>query len=266
LFAISACPYYHLRFSMFNLRHIVTLAAIAASAFAQFPDLSSSCNSTIASLLQDSTISSCLGVADFEAIAQLIQNNSTASLVTPLNKWLVDVCSAPACSTDTLTSAATQLSTGCGFQIPQAVLAYYPTARKALCLQECVSFLYWLLIAVLVGSRGIDTCHFFSFHMSRDSTNCVTKTVTSIQKDVGGSLNAQTIMNLIFTSNTPSNLSSDTAAYCTDCTKAIYNTIANDIPQFGQAGYEGLFQQQCGASFTSTYFLCFCSPVHVTLV
>ncbi|KAF8190485.1 hypothetical protein BJ912DRAFT_323702 [Pholiota molesta] len=205
---------------MFNLRHIVTLAAIAASAFAQFPDLSSSCNSTIASLLQDNTISSCLGVADFEAIAQLIQNNSTASLVNPLNKWLVDVCSAPACSTDTLTSAATQLSTGCGFQIPQVVLTYYPTARKALCLQE-------------------------------DSTNCVTKTVTSMQKDVGGALNAQTIMNLIFTSNTPSNLSSDTAAYCTDCTKAIYNTIANDVPQFGQAGYEGLFQQQCGASFTN---------------
>jgi hypothetical protein len=67
-------------------------------------------------------------------------------------------------------------------------------------------------------------------------------------------------MNLIFTSNTPSNSSSDTAAYCTDCTKAIYNTIANDVPQFGQAGYEGLFQQQCGASFTSAYFLVFVPP------
>ena len=53
----------------------------------------------------------------------------------------------------------------------------------------------------------------------------------------------------------PASLASDTAAYCTDCTKAIYSTIVNDVPELSRAGYDGLLQQQCGASFTGSSFL-----------
>ncbi|KAG6852868.1 hypothetical protein C0991_008478, partial [Blastosporella zonata] len=154
-----------------------------------------------------------------------ILTSPNASIVAPVNNWLTGLCAAPVCSNDTLSAIVVNATAGCSTELASfglsssdntAVTAllqqYYPTARNALCLKD-------------------------------GSTNCITQILTNVQ-EITGTISLSNAVSLASASTDNATLPANVA--CTDCVKAIYNTVNTAIP--------GLFnsdsvQETCGASF-----------------
>ncbi|KAG6861236.1 hypothetical protein C0995_002358 [Termitomyces sp. Mi166 len=150
--------------------------------------------------------------------------NPSASIVDPVNSWLAGLCAAPACSNTTLAAVVGNATSGCSAEfasfgisssnvpaITALVQQYYPTVRKAACLKD-------------------------------GNTNCVTQTLTNAQS-VLGTLSVNNIATIVSSGediNLPTNVT------CTNCVKAIYNTVNTGAP--GILNPEGL-QDTCGSSF-----------------
>lgn len=93
--------------------------------------------------MEDTEVSACLGVKNLDSVAQLYFGQSTDSIVASLSSWIISVCSVPACSDDTLRKIVITLKMDWELAFPSEVIAYYPTVRKAICLQECVHLLVY---------------------------------------------------------------------------------------------------------------------------
>ena len=78
-----------------------------------------------------------------------------------------------------------------------------------------------------------------------NGNNCLASTLSDIQS-ANGPLTLNSIIQFITLGNVP-NIPPNVT--CSDCTKAAYNILRNDVPRIVSDASEGL-QQQCGANFT----------------
>ncbi|KAG6888123.1 hypothetical protein C0992_009568 [Termitomyces sp. T32_za158] len=201
------------------LARALTLSALVSFAASQLA-LSDSCQQALTTIATSPGANECLVPTPLLPIL----SNPNASIVDPVDQWLTQVCAAPACSNATLASIVSGVTSGCSAElqalgvsssdngpVTSLVQRFYPTVRKAVCYKD-------------------------------GNTNCVTQTLTNAQ-NVFGTLSVTNIVKLVLTgedTSLPANVS------CTNCLKAIYNTVNTDVP--------GLFnsetaQDQCGASF-----------------
>lgn len=109
------------------------------------PRISTQCQGTLVTLVT-SPDAQCMSP---EALAGLIVSGANASVITPINNWLGDLCARPACSNNTLASIVTNVTAGCQSdlqsfgisnssvdEIIQIVQEVYPVARQVACLAE----------------------------------------------------------------------------------------------------------------------------------
>ncbi|KAF8200958.1 hypothetical protein BJ912DRAFT_947698 [Pholiota molesta] len=197
------------------------LSALVAIVSAQ--SLSTACTNTLAVIAQNPDAASCLSPG---SLVSLATGGANASVIPTINSWLTSVCGASACSNDTLAAVVQNVTSGCSTElsglgltssvassITPLVQQYYPTVRKVACLKD-------------------------------GSTNCITQTLTNVQNIVGN-LTISNIMQII--ANPPSTIPTNVS--CTDCIKAAYNVVNQDVPSLISGAAPSL-QSQCGASFT----------------
>ncbi|KAJ7594410.1 hypothetical protein C8J56DRAFT_436732 [Mycena floridula] len=207
------------------MARFITLTFVSAASLAAAQSLSSTCTSALASVAGNADASACIAPS---ALISLVVNGEDTSIVTPVNTWLTDMCSAPSCSNDTLSAIVANVTTGCGTELAAlgystsqssdilaTIQAAYPTVRNVLCLSD-------------------------------SGTNCITQTLQNIQTAVGGTLSVNKIVSLAANStsvNIPSNVT------CTNCVKQAYNVVQASFPSL-IGGETSTLQTQCGASFT----------------
>ncbi|KAK7472753.1 hypothetical protein VKT23_000863 [Stygiomarasmius scandens] len=207
------------------IRPSFTVLSIAVGAsFAAAQSLSDQCTSTLVQAAANPDVSTCLSPGTLLPLVTGSQNNS---VIDPINNWLNSMCSAPACSNDTLSAFVQNVTAGCSTELSAmgissddansiipTIQAAYPTVRKVACLQD-------------------------------GNTKCVTQTLTNIQ-DMVGTLSISNVGNIganIASSDVPSNVT------CTDCIKEAYNIINEDFPSLVSDAQSDL-QSQCGSDFT----------------
>ncbi|KAF8893984.1 hypothetical protein BD779DRAFT_1467564 [Infundibulicybe gibba] len=185
--------------------------------------LSSGCTNTLTSIATNPDAASCLNLS---ALVPIFLGNSSSSIIDPVNNWVNGVCSSAPCSNATLSSVATNITTGCALELSAlgvssanasslgpAIQQFYPTVRKIVCLKD-------------------------------SNTNCITQTLTNVQSIVG-TLSVTNIVGVVAKFGQvqlPANVT------CTDCMKAAYNIIKTDVPDLVSDAASAV-QSQCGASF-----------------
>lgn len=188
--------------------------------FVSAQQLSSACTTSLAQVAANPDAAACLSPA---SLIPLFTGSGNTSIVEPINNWLTNICSAAPCSNATLSAVVTTVAAGCSTELSignatdtviQSVQQAYPTVRKVVCLKD-------------------------------GNTNCITQTLTNAQNIVG-TLSIKKIIDLI-SHPVPSDLSANVT--CTNCAKAAYNIIRQDIPSLGMADTSTI-QKQCGSSFT----------------
>ncbi|PPQ63477.1 hypothetical protein CVT24_005134 [Panaeolus cyanescens] len=200
-----------------------TLTVTALIAYASAQSLSQQCTATLAAIAGNPDAASCLSPG---SLVSIVAGGSSNSIVASIDGWLSNICGAPACSNDTLAAVVKNATEGCstelsglGFNsnltptITGLVQQYYPTVRKVVCLKD-------------------------------GDSNCITKTLGDVEATFG-TLNLQNIIKIV--TNPPDDLPANIT--CTNCVKAAYNVIAQDVPGLVSDTSAGL-QQQCGADFT----------------
>jgi len=197
------------------------LAALGTGATFVSAQLSSGCTTALAQVAANPDAAACLSPS---SLIPLFVGSGNTSIVDPINTWLTNICAAAPCSNATLSAVVTTVASGCSTDLPslgsgstatviQSVQQMYPTVRKVVCLKD-------------------------------GNTNCITQTLTNAQ-NILGPLSINKIIDLVANPLTslPGNIT------CTNCTKAAYNIINQDIPSLGTADASDL-QAQCGSSFT----------------
>ncbi|PPQ65669.1 hypothetical protein CVT26_000301 [Gymnopilus dilepis] len=200
----------------------VALAALVAYASAQ--SLSTQCTNALTGIATNPDAAACLAPG---SLVQIIAGGANTSIVGPINTWLTNVCSAPACSNDTISAVVQNVTTGCSNElsglglssdmipsITSLIQQYYPTARQVICLKQ-------------------------------GDTNCITQTLTNIQNIVG----PLSLSNLMQITSNPTITSLPSNITCTDCVKAAYNVINSAVPSLTSDAAPAI-QSECGASFT----------------
>jgi hypothetical protein len=202
---------------MFRLAVVAGLVAYAAA-----QSVSQQCANAVASIAADPAASQCLAIGAFIPV---VTSGTNTSIVQPLNNWINSMCSAPACSNDTIAAVVKNFTTGCSAELAAAgigsdalptitatVQALYPTLRKVACLKH-------------------------------GSTFCLTETLTNVETVTG----PLTLSNLAkIAQNPPTSLPANIT--CTDCNKEVYNIFAKDFPASVTTLTPAL-QSQCGAAF-----------------
>lgn len=110
-----------------------------------FPRYSIGCMNTLMAIGQDPAARTCLKPAQL-LLVMVGAGDGPESVVGYLDTWLGSMCSAPACSDDTLTSVLQNLTASCSDefglsssrvqQMISTVTAGYQTVRKVACLEE----------------------------------------------------------------------------------------------------------------------------------
>ncbi|KAL1673764.1 hypothetical protein EV122DRAFT_270167 [Schizophyllum commune] len=164
--------------------------------------ISSDCSSALLNVASNPEASACLSLGSLTSLV----TSQDESIVGPISDWLGNVCGAAACSNDTLSAITTNVTQGCSQElgtyglsasdaqdIIPIIQSYYPTVREALCLSD-------------------------------GDTNCIVQTLQNFQTTYGD-LTLTNIQNVLGSDDVtlPSNIT------CTDCTKALYNTVASDF-------------------------------------
>ncbi|KAJ8077322.1 hypothetical protein AAF712_004197 [Marasmius tenuissimus] len=206
-------------------RILATTAVAAGLAVASAQTLSSNCQNSLTTIVQNNDASACLAPSALVGIAAA---NSSQSLVDPINTWVNSVCGSPSCSNSTLEFIVNTVTDGCstelsvlGYdssqkaQITEIVKQVYPTARKVVCLQS-------------------------------GNEKCITKELKAVESSIG-TLSVDNIVKLVSTLSF-NNQTIPKDVYCSDCTKAAYNAINEDFPGTFDDSKSDI-QQQCGASF-----------------
>ncbi|EAU91420.1 hypothetical protein CC1G_01909 [Coprinopsis cinerea okayama7 len=203
-------------------RSLVVVSALAAYVSAQTDQPSDQCTAALSQIALNPEAASCLNTVP---LISVLTGNSSSPLLPTLKTWITGMCNAAPCSNETLAAVVQNVTTGCaedfaaynltedGGGVLTTIQQYYPTVRKVLCLQE-------------------------------SGDNCVVKTVEAVEAKVG----ELTLDNIIATGLNSSLIASD--IICTDCVKAAYNIVVQDIPQLGSGGLTGGAESLCGANFT----------------
>jgi len=186
--------------------------------------ISPECEATIISVFS-SPEAACLNPAGLAAFGSA---DPDTSLVPLIDTYLTGFCPLQACTNEALTTMATNLATGCSKefaplgitpeQFAEAVVAVYPTIRKAVCFVDTTT-------------GGL----------------CITQTLTNIE-GVVGPLTPSTIgpaLEAFFTGDPII----PPAVICTDCNKALYTLLQAELPQFFIPGTEQFLSDTCGAPF-----------------
>lgn len=100
---------------------------------------------TLINIGSNSEISACLSPALLLPVLVGL-GNGPESVVGYLDAWLASMCASPACSSDALSALVNNVTNGCSVEygLPQVkqtldfVQKNYQTARKVVCLKECV--------------------------------------------------------------------------------------------------------------------------------
>ncbi|KAF5380390.1 hypothetical protein D9615_004521 [Tricholomella constricta] len=204
---------------------ILPTAVVALSALVSAQLLSPACTNSLATIAASPDASTCLSLA---SLAPVILETKNTSIVQEFDSWLTSFCATTPCSNDTLSAIVANVTTGCGSDLslsgaPESiskaltpiVIQYYPAVRKILCLKD-------------------------------SNTNCITQTLTNIERFVGEPLTVSKVVALVLRVNgdsIPSNVT------CTNCIKEGYNILNHDIPSLvSDVGPSA--QAQCGVSFT----------------
>ncbi|KAF9526586.1 hypothetical protein CPB83DRAFT_857416 [Crepidotus variabilis] len=207
------------------LRSTLVVAGLSAIAVAQSMGISQQCISAVAGVAADPGASACLSTGSLLAIGT---TSSSASLVPVINNWLTSLCGQPACSNDTLAAVTKNITSGCttdlqafGFSqdmtpaITQYVQQYYPTVRKIACLKSGNGLCVTQTLTSVEGLTGP-----LSLSAIENNTTAITKTIATL----------------------PNNIT------CSDCIKASYNIIEQDVPAIASDLKSGA-QEKCGAAF-----------------
>jgi len=196
-----------------------TLVALAAYASAQ---LSPQCTAALQGIIANPAAAECLGAS---SLLPLLANTNSSLIIPSVDNWLQHLCAVPACSNTTLTAVTQNITTGCQSELGlglsnstvSTVIGFveqdYPTFREAVCLKE-------------------------------GDTNCIVQTLTNFQD-----FNITTLVP--FTSGADILSSLPTNISCTNCLKAIYNTINKALPSSVAADAVAPLQSHCGASFVN---------------
>ncbi|KAH9485017.1 hypothetical protein JR316_0001921 [Psilocybe cubensis] len=205
------------------IRSIAFAALVSYVSAQSIPSISSGCQSAITGVAANPDAAACLSPGSLVALAA---TSSSSSIIDPINQWLTSLCAAPACSSATISAVVQNVTTGCasdlaplGFSasltpsITGIIQQYYPTVRKVVCLKD-------------------------------GNTNCITQTLTNVEKASGSPITLENITTIAATANL-----TDPAITCTNCIKAAYNVIKTDLPSLVSDADADL-NQQCGASFT----------------
>ena len=191
-------------------------------------------------IITNSDAASCLSASFLLPVLSALDNSNLSSLISSVDNWLKHLCAVPACSNATLAAIAQNITVGCQSElglsqtnstnstnIIGSVQQYYPTVRELVCLEEYDILLIQINCILTLDHSG--------------NTNCITQTLTNIQNTVGsvitGSVPFMTGAESL--SNLPTNIS------CTNCLKAMYNTLPSSV----EAGIMAPLQSHCGASF-----------------
>ncbi|KAL0955673.1 hypothetical protein HGRIS_001898 [Hohenbuehelia grisea] len=197
----------------------VTVGAGLASA--QQLNLTSSCQNAFAGLLSQPDTAACLRPS---ALLSIATAGANASIISPINNWLPEFCNAGRCSNETLANATRSVLTGCSTDL-EAIGAPLDVESTIITVRQLYTF------------RKVDC-------LKEGDALCITKTLTGIQ-DLLGPL---TITSAINTTSRAFNDFNRNIS-CTNCMKAAWNVIAQDIPWVGREAAEGT-PHPCGRSFT----------------
>ncbi|KAK7020196.1 hypothetical protein VNI00_017809 [Paramarasmius palmivorus] len=210
----------------------VTYAQSTGSSFSE------SCTNALNGISSDPTLQRCLPFAD---LMPLLSENMSTPIIPPIDSWLGNMCSAPACPNETLSSLVNTLFTGCesdirevagGSTFPdspdgiiQGVQDAYGTVRKILCLQsgdtKCVT-------DILNTFEDMDT----------DGILTLGDTPALLTRFLGGQPDTD--------NGIPQNVT------CSACTKAAFITAEEDYPGIWgteSEGLKGTMQGICGSEF-----------------
>ncbi|THV02375.1 hypothetical protein K435DRAFT_836442 [Dendrothele bispora CBS 962.96] len=204
-------------------RSFAVLSILGVS-LAAAQSISDQCRTSLIQAAANSDVSTCLSPG---TLLPLVTGSANNSIIDPINNWLGSMCSAPACSNDTISAFVQNVTAGCSTELSAlgvtsddassiipTIQAAYPTVRRVACLQD-------------------------------GNTKCVTQTLTNLQ-NVVGTLSVNNIANIgatLASTDIPSNVT------CTDCIKEAYNIINGDFPGV-VSGSQSDLQSQCGDSFT----------------
>lgn len=213
---------------------LLAFSALVAYVSAQSQSDASQCNAALMAVALNVEAASCLDTAGLAGI--LTSADTSNSLVPSLDKWLTGLCSAPACTSQTLEDAFRNITTGCAVEfsikgimrqedvdtVVPLIQRFYPTVRKIACLKN-----------------GGD--------------NCIVKTLEDVETAAGMPLSIDNIIAAYLGSesivrNVTQGITSD--IYCSDCFKGAYNIIAEDIPELINESTKASITAQCGANFT----------------
>lgn len=146
---LLSLPMHQLNRSCFLLLLMTSdLACLTCLLF--FSRLSTQCTNALTGIATNPDAAACLAPG---SLVQIIAGGANTSIVGPINTWLTNVCSAPACSNDTISAVVQNVTTGCSNElsglglssdmipsITSLIQQYYPTARQVICLKQCVLF------------------------------------------------------------------------------------------------------------------------------
>lgn len=208
--------------------HILSIAAVLSGAsLISAQSISSGCEKSVSDVIA-SPDAACLNPS---GLLPIFLGGANTSLVAPINNWLTGFCSAAPCSNQTLAAIVTNVTTGCSnelkalglgsgtaAEITTTVQQFYPTVRKVLCLKD-------------------------------DSTNqnCITETLTNIEKTTGplsfDKIASELTNPLALASAVPKDV------ICSNCVKAAYNVINQDLKGLIPSAANSTVSSTCGASF-----------------
>ncbi|CAD6566612.1 MAG: hypothetical protein CYPHOPRED_000949 [Cyphobasidiales sp. Tagirdzhanova-0007] len=200
-------------------------------------DLSSSCQSSLSSLLT-SDFSTCADVLGLANIA-----SASGSIVSPLNDYLIDICTSPPCTQSALSNATSTIQTGCSNDI--ASNALIPTALEA-----------------IINNYG-DIRSLLCTRTQQTSNNfyCLTQVLDADQSSSGTPLTISALEATVNGGNYSSFFDSIPAgAFCTDCGHAISTEtlkLVKDIYPSSLSTYESAFSTKCGSKAIQQTLRCF---------
>jgi len=222
---------------MVNLKTIALIAfsnLVSAQMFSIL-NLSDSCNKAMGQLVIGPA-ASCLNTA---GMINVLTTPSTQSWVSPFNNYLTVLCSQPACTNDTISTAISGLKDGCSSDLAAKgwsaddiatdlgqASRYYPSVREVLCLRDITD------------------------ESSQDL--CMTTTLSNEEAMLGQPLNIGT-----FIAHLPSILSSHTIDLpknisCTRCTQGAYTVARPNLPSSESVqAWDNFWINQCGEDFIS---------------
>ncbi|GAA98003.1 uncharacterized protein L969DRAFT_46909 [Mixia osmundae IAM 14324] len=219
---------------MVYTKHAVALAGLswALSAGAQsLGSLSTNCEAAASGLISGD-FASCSNILGLLTIAT---GSSSASIVTPLQGYLTTLCADPACSSATITAAASSIASGCSTdlasgsetaQLLYAVVNNFNSIRDVGCVKE-----------------------------TANNTYCLTQVLSDVQTAQGSNVTISTLESLLTSGNGISSIPS--SALCTNCGKAIYIVGAPLLAANGTLSNSTItssVSSECGADFVNGVF------------